>query len=183
MKSERYFYRELERIYVIIILEGFDESGKSALAQKLAERLPGFKVVHPGKRPFDADDALRMADIQSGLFHFAEHVNLIMDRVTCISSNCYTWHTTSLFARHQIQIMESKHIKVIHCLHKGAPLTVSEHDRDGSVGIARKNKDQIIERYNELFKGIEHCEYDYTDRESFYKVAKYIGFDNFDKTP
>ena len=166
----------------IIILEGFDESGKSALAQKLSERT-GFKISHPGKRPFDADDALRMADIQSGLFHFAKDVDLILDRVTCISSNCYTWHVTDLFSRHQLQIINSEHIKVIHCKYNGAPLTVSEHDRDGSVGFARKNKDQIVERYNQLFAGIPHCEYDYTNSDSFYKVAKYIGFDNFDKTP
>ena len=164
----------------IIILEGFDESGKSALAQKLSERT-GFKISHPGKRPFDADDALRMADIQSGLFHFAKDVDLILDRVTCISSNCYTWHVTDLFSRYQLQIINSEHIKVIHCKYNGAPLTVSEHDRDGSVGFARKNKDQIIERYNQLFAGIPHCEYDYTDSDSFYKVAKYIGFEKFDK--
>ena len=164
----------------IIILEGFDESGKSALAQKLSART-GFNISHPGKRPFDADDALRMADIQSGLLHFAKDVDLILDRVTCISSNCYTWHVTDLFSRHQLQIINSEHIKVIHCKYNGAPLTVSEHDRDGSVGFARKNKDQIIERYNQLFAGIPHCEYDYTDLDSFYKVAKYIGFDRFDK--
>lgn len=166
----------------IIILEGFDESGKSALAKKLSERT-GFNISHPGKRPFDADDALRMADIQSGLLHFAKDVDLILDRVTCISSNCYTWHVTDLFSRHQLQIINSEHIKVIHCKYNGAPLTVSEHDRDGSVGFARKNKDQIIERYNQLFAGIPHCEYDYTNPDSFYKIAKYIGFDNFGKTP
>ena len=164
----------------IIILEGFDESGKSALAKKLSERT-GFKISHPGKRPFDSDDALRMADIQSDLLHFAKDVDLILDRVTCISSNCYTWPVTDLFSRHQLQIINSEHIKVIHCKYNGAPLTVSEHDRDGSVGFARKNKDQIIERYNQLFAGIPHCEYDYTDLDSFYKVAKYIGFDRFDK--
>lgn len=167
---------------MIIILEGFDESGKSALAQKLSKRT-GFNVSHPGKRPFDSNDALNMADKQSGLFEFAKDVNLILDRVTCISSNCYTWHTSNIFARHQLQIIDSKYIKVIYCKYNGAPLTVSDHDRDGSVGFARKNKDQIIERYNNLFAGIPHCEYDYKDSDAFYKVAKYIGFDNFDKTP
>ena len=165
---------------MIIILEGFDESGKSTLANKLAGRL-GFKVVHPGKRPFDVDDALRMADIQSGLFHFAKDVDLIIDRVTCISSNCYTWRSTDLFSRHQTQIIDSKHIKVIHCKYNGAQLTVSEHDRDGSVGFARKNKEQIIERYSQLFAEIPHCEYDYTNPNSFQDVAKFIGFELFDK--
>ncbi len=165
---------------MIIILEGFDESGKSTLAQKLSERI-GFNVSHPGKRPFDVDDALRMADIQSGLFHFAKDVDLIIDRVTCISSNCYTWRSTDLFSRHQTQIINSKHVKVIHCKYNGAPLTVSEHDRDGSVGFARKNKEQIIERYNQLFAGIPHCEYDYTNSNSFQDVAKFIGFELFDK--
>lgn len=165
---------------MIIILEGFDESGKSTLANKLAGRL-GINVSHPGKRPFDFDDALRMADTQAGLFHFAKDVDLILDRVTCISSNCYTWHPTDLFAKYQSQIIESKHIKVIYCKYNGAPLTVSEHDRDGSVGFARKNKEQIIERYNQLFAGIPHCEYDYTNQNSFQDVAKYIGFELFDK--
>ena len=165
---------------MIIILEGFDESGKSALAKKLSERI-GFNVSHPGKRPFDIDDALRMADIQSGLLHFAKDVNLILDRVTCISSNCYTWQSTDLFARHQTQIINSNHVKVIHCKHNGAPLTESEHDRDESVNFARKNKEQIIERYNQLFAGIPHCEYDYTNPNSFQNVAKYIGFELFDK--
>ena len=165
---------------MIIILEGFDESGKSALAKKLSERI-GFNVSHPGKRPFDMDDALHMADTQSGLIHFAKDVNLILDRVTCISSNCYTWQTTDLFARYQTQIINSKYVKVIHCKYNGAPLTVSEHDRDGSVGFARKNKEQIIERYNQLFAGIPHCEYDYTNPNSFQDVAKYIGFELFDK--
>lgn len=165
---------------MIIILEGFDESGKSTLANKLSERI-GFNVSHPGKRPFDVGDALRMADIQSGLFHFAKDVDLILDRVTCISSNCYTWHSSDLFARYQTQIIDSKHIKIIHCKYKGAPLTISEHDRDGSVSFARKNKEQIVERYNKLFAGIPHCEYDYTNPNSFQDVAKYIGFELFDK--
>lgn len=165
---------------MIIILEGFDESGKSTLAKKLAHKT-GFSVVHPGKRPFDSDDALRMSDQQAGLFSFAESIDLILDRATCISSNCYTWHTTNIFARHQMQILESKHIKVIYCKYNGEPLKVSEHDRDGSVGIARKNKDLIIDRYNELFKSIPHCVYDYKDPNAFYTVAKYIGFDLFDK--
>jgi len=165
---------------MIIILEGFDESGKSALAKKLSERI-GFNVSHPGKRPFDMDDALRMADIQSGLIHFAKDVNLILDRVTCISSDCYTWRTTDLFAKHQMQIINSEYVKVIYCKYNGAPLTVSEHDRNGSVDFARKNKEQIIERYNQLFAGIPHCEYDYTNPNSFQDVAKYIGFELFDK--
>lgn len=165
---------------MIIILEGFDESGKSTLANKLAGRL-GIKVVHPGPKPIDMIDAKDMVDIQSGLLHFAKDVDLILDRVTCISSNCYTWRTTDLFAKHQAQIIDSKHIKVIHCKYNGAPLTVSEHDRDRSVSFARKNKEQIIERYNQLFAGIPHCEYDYTNPNSFQDVAKYIGFELFDK--
>ena len=161
---------------MIIILEGFDESGKSSLAKKLAEKT-GVPVVHPGKRPFDFDDAEAMAIRQFGLLSFAKDVNLILDRATCISSFCYTWHMTDLFAKYQSQIILDPNILIIYCKYNGKKLTVSEHDRDGSVGIARKNKDQIIERYNSLFKGIPHHEYDYLDPKAFEKVAKYIGLE------
>lgn len=158
---------------MIIILEGFDESGKSTLAKQLSE-ITGFKVLHPGKRPIDIDDAIEMMQEQKGLLAFASHCDLIMDRVTCISSFCYTWGSTDIFAKYQIQITDSKHIIVIHCKYNGEKLTVSEHDRDGSVDIARKNKDAIIARYNNLFKHIKHIEYDYKDTKSYRKVVNNI---------
>lgn len=163
---------------MIIVLEGFDESGKSTLAQALSAKT-GFKILHPGKRPFDLTHAINMSITQSGLLHYAAHVDLILDRVTCISSYCYTWFATDWFAKFQSQINESEDIVIIHCKYNGEKLTVSEHDRDGSVGIARKNKDAIIDRYNNLFKSIKHIEYDYTDLNAFHKVVSAIGIDKF----
>ena len=40
---------------------------------------------------------------------------------------------------------------------------------------------KIIQNYVDVFKNIGHCVYDYKDPDAFYKVAKYIGFDRFDK--
>lgn len=168
---------------MIIILEGFDESGKSTLANKLAGRL-GFKVVHPGPKPFDIDDAKQMAARQFGLMTFAQHVNLILDRVTCISSHCYMMNITYEFKSEQaaIDVLESQgHIKVIRCISYPTELKQTENDTLDSIEHASINRQQIIQNYQNLFMNIGHCVYDYKDPDAFYKVAKYIGFELFDK--
>ena len=168
---------------MIIILEGFDESGKSTLANKLAGRL-GFKVVHPGPKPIDINDAKQMAACQFGLMTFAHHVNLILDRVTCISSHCYMMNTTNEFKSAQvaINVLESQgHIKVIRCIAYPTTLKQTENDTSDSLEHADRNRQKIIQNYQDLLKNIGHCVYDYKDPDAFYKVAKYIGFELFDK--
>ena len=168
---------------MIIILEGFDESGKSTLANKLAGRL-GIKVVHPGPKPIDINDAKQMASHQFGLMTFAQHVNLILDRVTCISSHCYMMDITNEFKYEQaaINVVESQgHIKLIRCISYPTTLKQTENDTFDSIGHADRNRQKIIQNYQDVFKNIGHCVYDYKDPDAFYKVAKYIGFDKFDK--
>lgn len=168
---------------MIIILEGFDESGKSTLANKLAGRL-GIKVVHPGPKPIDIDDAKQMAARQFGLMTFAQHVNLILDRVTCISSHCYMMNITNEFKSEQaaINVLESQgHVKVIRCISYPAALKQTENDTSDSLEHASRNRHQIIQNYQSVFMNIGHHVYNYKDPDAFYKVAKYIGFDMFDK--
>lgn len=168
---------------MIIILEGFDESGKSTLANKLAGRL-GIKVVHPGPKPIDLNDAKAMASRQFGLMSFAQHVDLILDRVTCISSHCYMMGITNEFKSEQaaIDVLESQgHIKVIRCVSYPTELKQTENDTTDSQIYADKNRESIIQNYINLFGNIGHCVYDYKDPDAFYKVAKYIGFDMFGK--
>lgn len=168
---------------MIIILEGFDESGKSTLANKLAGRL-GIKVVHPGPKPVDINDAKGLAARQFGLMTFAQHVNLILDRVTCISSHCYMMNVTNEFKSEQavINVLESQgHVKVIRCISYPTELKQTENDTFDSLEHADRNRQLIIQNYVDVFKNIGHCVYDYKDPDAFYKVAKYIGFELFDK--
>ena len=168
---------------MIIILEGFDESGKSTLASKLSDRL-SYKIVHPGRKPENIDEAKDMAAQQFGLMTFAKHVDLILDRVTCISSHCYMMNITHEFKSEQatINLLEREgFVKVIRCISYPTNLKRTANDTADSVKYAELNRQQIITNYVNLFKTIEHCVYDYKDPDSFYKVAKYIGFDLFDK--
>lgn len=64
----------------MIILEGFDNSGKSTLAQEFK-----LEIVHPGPAPRTSSEERSCLEAQ---LHDAR-LPIVMDRVTCISSQIY----------------------------------------------------------------------------------------------
>ena len=81
-----------------------------------------------------------------------------------------------------INVLESQgHVKVIRCISYPTALKQTENDTIDSLEHASINRQQIIQNYQNVFMNIGHCVYDYKDPDAFYKVAKYIGFELFDK--
>lgn len=161
---------------MIIILEGFDEAGKSTLAAKLGEKL-GWPTIHPGKRPKNVEEAYKMCDNQVGLFSFSNQLNLIMDRVSCISAGCYQFGTNA-FSTYYKKLAMDDNILLVRCISYPENIVQKETDDEQSVQHAIDNQESIIKSYIELFQQFDHVIYDYKDKDSFYKLMKRIGFEN-----
>lgn len=161
---------------MIIVLEGFDGSGKSTLAEKLSKHL-NFQFMHPGKPPKDREDELAHLNNQSGLFAFAEKLNVIMDRCTCTSQYVYRMGESTIEYRDFIIDLASKHIFVIHCVTDGLQnqeFLVSEHDDVKTIEHAKSNALPLIARYDQLMQLIKNnhgnvISYDYR-KDSYEKL-------------
>jgi hypothetical protein len=143
-----------------IILEGFDNSGKSTLASKL-----GFEILHPGPRPKDwveEHDCLMTQKIRA-------HLRLVMDRVTCISTPCYTGEDWPRFKVWASKMIDTPHCVVVYCR---PPLevikdfdkhVVKTYDEANQVKWLKDNADRIVDNYDTMMQGIPHMRYDYTN--------------------
>lgn len=153
---------------MIIILEGFDGTGKSTLAKQLSNEL-GFNATHPGKRPTTKDEIVSMTRDQVGLFTYAKHVNLIMDRCTPISSLCYNLGmpegtqlqmTLSSLNKLTFKLIEMDDIVIVHCKNFFGEMIKSEHDDSTSLFFAEKNRVKIMHNYKTLLQSDRVIEFD-----------------------
>lgn len=171
---------------MIILLEGFDNSGKSSLSRLLKEEL-GFEMAHPGKKPTDIVSYADMVSKQLALFRNAHELNLIMDRCTTISTNMYNDYDFLKNVRIDkvVKYMtENPYIVIIYCrppidaLLDFSKHEMSEADDESIVDHAKQNAIKIISRYDNLFLDLTSrnavLRYDYTKPESFESVLNFI---------
>lgn len=142
-----------------IILEGADNSGKSTLAQKF-----GLEVKHPGPRPktwSEENNCLEGQLRDCGL-------NMVMDRVTCISSQVYT---RKLFDKRYMNYLDrmvyTTGCVVIYCRpptdvildmsnHEIKPYDTPKHLKD-----LAENAESYLKAYDLLFASLPHLVYNY----------------------
>lgn len=142
-----------------IIVEGFDNSGKSTLAASF-----GLEIVHPGPRPKNAVE-------ESDCFHaqYAQAAKpVVLDRVTCISTPCYTGRASQKYAHWLQKMLETPHCVLIYCR---PPLRLIKdfsghrakgYDTPEKIKWLQNNCDEIVGRYDRWMGMVPHLTYDYT---------------------
>ncbi len=142
-----------------IIVEGFDNSGKSTLARSF-----GLEVVHPGPRPLNVTGELRcMLDQLRNA-----HRPIVMDRVTSISTPCYSGHFGADYKKNLDLILGTRHCVLIYCR---PPLEVimdfsnhiaKSYDDETRIKWLHDNAEAIVSRYDLYMSAFPHVKYDYT---------------------
>lgn len=178
---------------MIIILEGFDNSGKSTLAKRL-KACTGFQYFHPGGSPKSHKEMINDLEQQLQIVRAGSQLNIIMDRTTCVSEWCYSlkadesyhalleqyWRCT--LARQDVAIIWCKPPRALQedfSKHEKAA-----HDTTESVEHAKQNAQEIILRYEEVYNRIKVIPevrlyvYDYTQRNGWVKLTTWLGVDN-----
>lgn len=143
-----------------VILEGMDNSGKSTLAKKF-----GLEVVHPGPRPRTWGEEQRCLEDQLRDCRLP----IVMDRVTCISSQVYMGKVLDKQYMSYLDRMVCTHnCVIIYCRpptrtilhmdsHEAKPYDTAEH-----LANIKLNANHYIEAYDKLFKSTPHLVYNYT---------------------
>ena len=143
---------------MIIILEGADNSGKSTLAKKLSQALK-IDVVHPGGPPKNIIEVIARCEEQSAVFDLSTDVNVIFDRVTCISDLIYRGRPeySRIFKCFHKQLMTAENVFIIYCRPSDNRLKnfddhiQQDHEDEAVVQHAKDNVDRIISEYDDLF--------------------------------
>lgn len=144
---------------MIVILEGADNSGKSTLAKKLGQGLK-IDVVHPGGPPKNIIEVIARCEEQSAVFDLSTDVNIIFDRVTCISDLIYRGRPeyNKIFKCFHKQLMTAENVVVIYCRPSDNRLKnfddhiQQDHEDAAVVQHAKDNVDRIISGYDSWFK-------------------------------
>lgn len=143
-----------------IILEGMDNSGKSTLAKKF-----GLEVVHPGPAPRTYQDEQRCLDEQNQ----SARLPIVMDRVTCISSQVYKGKVfDNRYMDYLRQMVETPHCIIVYCrppdrvvlnmdLHEAKPYDTAEH-----LAKIKVNASSFLRAYDKIMQHVPHMLYDYT---------------------
>lgn len=142
-----------------IIVEGFDNSGKSTLAASF-----GLEIVHPGPRPVTLMEEMTCLNSQS--VDCTER--LVMDRVTSISSPCYTGHFKGIYRRCLDSMLSKPHCVLIYCR---PPIEVikdfsnhiaKSYDDETKIKWLHDNAEAIVSRYDLYMSVFPHIKFDYT---------------------
>jgi hypothetical protein len=144
---------------VAIILEGFDNSGKSTLAEQF-----GLPVVHPGPRPKTWEEEIICMDNQLA----DARLPIVMDRITCISSRVYKQKNAQEYYDYLQQMVDTKCCVIIYCRppthtildmsrHSTKTYDTKEHLKD-----LHRNANLYIGAYDKLFSSVPHLAYNYT---------------------
>ncbi len=143
-----------------IIVEGFDNSGKSTLAASL-----GRRVVHPGPRPGPKEE---YSYIENQM-HMATQ-KVIMDRITAISQPCYgdvgSW---PFYRPYVIEMLNRFPCILIYCrpptevIKDFSKHELKSYDDEKKVKWLQDNADRIIANYDSVMSSIPHLKFDYTD--------------------
>lgn len=167
---------------MIILLEGFDGSGKSTLNSMLSEFYQNkIKAWHPGAPPKSEDEAIVRCHEQNGLFNVADKINLIMDRTTCISNDAYTLMGSDFDYYHFRHLLsDCQNVLIVYCKTSGLEdqdFIPSEHDVEGSIEHAKNNATEIMKCYDIIMEEFEdgmYFEYDFRDENAFNHLVEYI---------
>jgi len=168
---------------MIIILEGPDNAGKSTLAKKLSADL-GIDVVHPGGPPKNIIEVIARCEEQSAVFSLSTEVDVIFDRVTCISDLIYRGRPEydRIFEIFHRQLKTAKNVIVVYCRPSDERLknfddhVQQAHEDAAVVQYAKDNVNRIIDEYDNLFamfaenKHINVVKYDFERNSDNYEV-------------
>lgn len=142
-----------------IILEGFDNSGKSTLAKKF-----GLEVIHPGPRPKTWGEEQRCLDDQLR----DARLPIVMDRVTCISSQIYTRRLfDKLYMEYLDHTVYTRNCVIIYCRPPmDVILDMTKHeikayDTKAHIDEIGRNAKTYLWDYDKLFKSTPHLVYNY----------------------
>jgi len=142
---------------MIVIIEGFDNSGKSTLAKRLSEEL-NLEVVHPGGPPKNIAEVILRMNEQQSIFTFGTYVDFIYDRVTCISDQVYRQDKSyDTIFKYYISILEQyKSVMLIYCrpsleqMQNFDDHVMQAHDTAEIVEHAKQKSSIIIAGYDKL---------------------------------
>ena len=142
-----------------IIVEGFDNAGKSTLARSF-----GLEIVHPGPRPATQ---LEESFCLSGQALDCSR-RIVMDRVTSISTPCYSGHFKSIYRQCLDAMLNQPRCVLIYCR---PPLEVikdfsnhiaKSYDDETKIKWLHDNAEAIVSRYDLYMSVFPHVKYDYT---------------------
>jgi len=168
---------------MIIVLEGFDNAGKSTLAKQLKEHYNG-EIIIPGGKPENFIAAVSQCISQSAIINsFCNKSGVfIFDRLTCISEAIYNVFDNekliTIFLEYLFE--NSKKCKIIHCRPNDETLldfsnhTIETHDTDEGIEFAKLHAMQLIAAYDALFqtvKGDNITQYDYKNDKLEYLIS------------
>jgi len=158
---------------MIIVLEGFDNAGKSTLAKQLKEHYDG-EIIIPGGKPENFIAAVSQCISQSVIINsFCDKSGIyIFDRLTCISEAVYGVFDNEKLVEIFLEYLSEniKKCKIIHCRPDDETLldfskhTVESHDTAEGIEFAKLHAMQLIAAYDALFqtlKGDNITKYDY----------------------
>ena len=141
-----------------IIVEGFDNTGKSTLIKKLVKRYH-LDVHHAGGPP--ASSAAAIVDMANQ----ERMSNTIHDRLTAISRQCYEGPENLVPVELQWLQQSLKRVaktaKFIHCVGRGGEEQYGDYDTPEHRKHLVENELTIRMRYNEIFEDLDHFTYDY----------------------
>lgn len=145
-----------------IILEGFDNSGKSTLANSF-----GLEVLHPGPRPANIMEEIRC--IRDQLARAGDPV--VMDRVTCISTPAYAGNRIfhRAYRGHAFELVTKPHCVIIYCrpnintILDFSTHQSKEYDTPASELALRRKARNVIANYDAIMNLLPHLRYDYTN--------------------
>lgn len=144
-----------------IILEGFDNSGKSTLAASF-----GLDVVHPGPRPrsFREENDYLESQLRDC------RLPIVMDRVTSVSTPCYTGDLHNPRYRNHIkEMLDTKHCVLIYCrppievIKDFSKHVAKSYDENRRLDWLQDNAEKIVGNYDRYLKNLPHLVYDYTN--------------------
>jgi hypothetical protein len=145
---------------VAIIVEGFDNSGKSTLAQNF-----GLEVLHPGPKPKGKWEEIRCLEEQQK----SARLPVVLDRVTCISNQVYGDRMMEPYLKDAMDRLLSTHgCILIYCrpdldsILDFSKHTVQAHDDLRQIEWMKKNALRLVSQYDQLMRSVPHMKYDWT---------------------
>ena len=156
-----------------VILEGFDNSGKSTLAEML-KRDAEATVYYPGPKPVGIRDIRRQMRQQA---EWASEPSAVLDRVTIFSQYAYSLgDTRQMLQLAFASLMEMRAFMrtidnslVVYCrppIEKILDFSthqIKSYDDHKKLRWLEANAERIVQRYDNLFKSFPHVVWDYTD--------------------
>lgn len=143
-----------------IILEGFDNSGKSTLAGSLT-----WPVVHSGPRPETPRDLIRNLMVQ----HRIVHKDIVLDRITAISDMAYNPRPSRILSLYLMLMAKHPKATIIYCRPPMEKiLDFSQHevkgyDDDTWIQYIQENASVIVARYDDIMSTLPHLVFDWTN--------------------